>query len=85
MSRTINDIYQQMLAAKEADSRLSVLTSNSSAAVWKLLLYVAAASVWVVEERFDMFRAEITDLLESKKARHFEMVSPASAQLPAWG
>lgn len=67
MSRTINDIYQQMLAAKEADSRLSVLTSNSSAAVWKLLLYVAAASVWVVEERFDMFRAEITDLLESKK------------------
>ncbi|MDY0200962.1 MAG: hypothetical protein RBR40_08240 [Tenuifilaceae bacterium] len=67
MARTINDIYQQMLAAKEADSRLSVLTSNSLAGIWKLLLYVAAAAVWAVEEQFDMFKAELTDLLESKK------------------
>lgn len=67
MARTINEIYEQMLSAKQADSRLSALTSNSLAAIWKLLLWVAAAGIWVVEEQLYMFRAELTDLLESKK------------------
>jgi len=67
MSRKINDIYEQMLSAKQAESSLQGLTSNSLTAIWRLLLYVAAVGVWVVEEQFAMFRAELTDLLESKK------------------
>ena len=58
--RTIQEIYDQLVSAKDNDPELNTrLTSTSSVAVWKLLFYIIAVAVWVHEGLFDAFKNEV--------------------------
>lgn len=47
--RTIEDIYNEMLTAKEAQAELAVLNSESKTAIWRLLFYIVAVAIWSLE------------------------------------
>lgn len=73
MSRTIKQIYDDMITEKETFSSLSSLVPNpdtsqtflsdlttmSKVAVWRLLFWVVAVAIWSHEQIFDIHKAEI--------------------------
>jgi hypothetical protein len=59
MARTIAEIKQEMIDAKNADSNLDGLTSTSSTAVWNLFFFIVAASIAFFESLFDLFKEDI--------------------------
>ncbi|WP_407512796.1 nucleotidyltransferase [Elizabethkingia miricola] len=65
--RTIEDIYKLMIAEKERQDALSGLTSNSKAAVWRLLFYIVAFAIYTHEQIFDFHKNELSDLLKQEK------------------
>lgn len=76
MARTVNDIYDSLIAEKEnltnlsglqpdpddAQTFLQDLTSTSKVAIWRLMLYLVAFGTHVLEVLFDTHKAEILDL-----------------------
>lgn len=62
MARTIDQIYGEMIAEKEASANLTGLTSNSRVAVWRLIFYICAVGIKVVEDLFDYH----IDIVEQK-------------------
>ncbi|OBS13384.1 hypothetical protein ATE49_13145 [Elizabethkingia miricola] len=66
--RTITDIYNALLAEKERQAELSGLTSNSKAAVWKLMFYIVAFAIYTHEQIFAAHQAELEVLLRKEKA-----------------
>ncbi|NDC41569.1 MAG: nucleotidyltransferase [Chitinophagia bacterium] len=68
MARSIDTIYAQIIAAKEADSNLAGLTSTSATAIWRLWAYVTAVCTWTLENLFDSHKAEVTALIAAEKA-----------------
>ncbi len=67
MARTIEAIYADILAKKESDPNLAVLSSTSKTAVWRLWLYVTAYAIWVLETLFDAHKAEVNLILSEQK------------------
>ncbi|MFW2137095.1 nucleotidyltransferase [Chryseobacterium sp. TY4] len=67
MARTIEIIYADLLAKKEATPELAVLTSTSKTAIWRLWLYVTAYAIWVLETFFDTHKAEVNSILSELK------------------
>lgn len=63
MARTIEAIYADLLAKKEADPNLAALSSTSKTAIWRLWLYVVAYASWVNETLFDQLVEEIRAIL----------------------
>ncbi len=73
MSRTIQEIYNEMIAQKQnmaalkslepnidsAQSLLSQLTTPSKVALWRLLFFVVSVGIWVHEQLFDIHKQEI--------------------------
>ncbi|HRO76659.1 MAG TPA: hypothetical protein PLP27_10985 [Crocinitomicaceae bacterium] len=67
MARTIREIYDEMISEKETMTELSALqpnissyqtlmndlTTQSKVAVWRLIFFVVAFSIWTVEKLFD--------------------------------
>ena len=66
--RTITDIYNALLAEKERQEELSGLTSNSKAAVWRLMFYIVAFAIYTHEQIFGAHQAELEVLLRKEKA-----------------
>ncbi len=66
MARTINTIYSDIITAKNAEPALINLDSSSSTAVYKLIAYIVATAIFVVETAFDLFRSEIDGIIASK-------------------
>ena len=71
--RTITQIYEEMVAAKEAEPGLASLSSASRVAMWRLLFYTVASALYVQEVLFGLFQDE---------ARALAATSPAGT--PAW-
>jgi hypothetical protein len=67
MARTITEIQQSMIAAKNADSTLSGLTSTSNVAIWLLWTYVVAVCQWVLESLFDAHKSEVSGIITAQK------------------
>lgn len=67
MARTINEIQQSIIDAKNADATLTGLNSNSRVAVWLLWTWVVATSQWVTENLFDAHKAEVNAILASQR------------------
>ena len=67
MARSIEEIYAYILAKKEADPNLDVLSSNSKTAVWRLWLYVTAYAIWTLETLFDVHKSEVSTILAELK------------------
>lgn len=62
MARTIDTIYQSLLTEKNANTTLSAqLTNVSATARYKLLFYVIAVAVHLLETLFDAHKAEVND------------------------
>lgn len=65
MARSIEDIAAQMIAAKEADSNLSGLTSTKQTSIWRLWIFIVAACINVFEQMIDLFKIEIETTVEN--------------------
>ncbi len=58
--RTIQEIFDELIAAKDANAELSIkLTSASATAIWKLLFYIIAVTIWVHEGLFYKHQEEV--------------------------
>jgi hypothetical protein len=69
MARTVTEIHKGLLDMVQADAVLGVvLTSTSSTAVFRLILYIAAYCAFSVETIYDFFRIEMDDKLAREKA-----------------
>lgn len=76
MSRTITQIYDALIAEKEALDALSGLlptpddaqtflqdlTTTSKVGIWRLFLWTVAVAIWAHEVLFDRYEAKILDL-----------------------
>lgn len=59
MSRTITEIHNELIQAKEAEPKLDVLDSPSNFAVWRLWLYIIAVAIWTHEQLFERHKKEV--------------------------
>lgn len=67
MARTIAQIQQSIITAKQADPTLSGLSSTSSVAMWLLWTYVVATCQWVLENYFDAHRSEVDQIIANQR------------------
>jgi len=68
MARTITEIQQQIIAAKDAEPVLSAHSwSTSKVAIWRLWTYITAVCIWSLEQLFDYHKAEVAALLAASK------------------
>lgn len=66
MARTIVDIQKEIFDNIAADENLTELNSASKVAIWRLMVFVVAFSIWVLENLFDTHKKEVNDILETK-------------------
>ena len=64
MARTIDTIFNEMVAQKNATPALNELTSSSATAIWRLMLYVVAFAVHVLEVLWDEYRKEVDTAID---------------------
>lgn len=62
MARTVNEIYGVMVAAKEATPELAGLTSNSATAIWRLIFFIAATAIAIVEALAEVAARDLDQL-----------------------
>jgi hypothetical protein len=67
MARTITEIQQSIITAKNSDPTLADLSSTSNTAIWKLWTYVVAVCMWTLENLFDFHKQEVTNILATRK------------------
>lgn len=69
MARSINEIQEEIIAAKNSDSILSAeLTSNSKTSIWILFTYVVAVCIYTLEKLFDIHKTEMLSLIAQQKS-----------------
>jgi hypothetical protein len=59
MARTVAQIKQSMLDAKNADTTLSALTSTSQTAKWNLYYFIVASCIAIFEQLQDLFKTDL--------------------------
>lgn len=67
MARTIAQIQQSIIDAKNSDSTLSGLTSTSNTAIWLLWTWVVATVIFSLEMLFDSHKSEVQTILDNQK------------------
>jgi hypothetical protein len=67
MARTIAQIQQDIITAKNADTTLSTLSSTSNVAIWRLWAYVVAFCQWALEVLFDKHKDEVNAIISNQK------------------
>jgi len=67
MARTIAQIKQAIIDAKNADVNLSGLSSTSNVAIWRLWTYIVAFCQWTIETFFDLHVAEVKGIIATQK------------------
>ena len=65
MARSIQEIYDDMVTVKNNRLELARLTSNSSSAIWRLILYVVAVGIHTLEKIFDTHRDEVNEIIQN--------------------
>jgi hypothetical protein len=73
MARSISQIKQSMLDAKNADPTLSTLTSTSQTAKWNLYYFIVASCIAIFEQLQDIFKVELETI-----------ASTAAPSTPQW-
>ena len=66
MARTSAQIFDNMVAAKNAEPSLAGLTSNSATAFWRLIFWVCANAIAVLELAWDAFKITVQSLLDAQ-------------------
>jgi hypothetical protein len=59
MARTVNEIYTSIITAKESESDLSGLTSDSNRAIWRLWAFITASCIAIFEQIMDVYVSTI--------------------------
>lgn len=67
MARTIAEIQQSIIDAKNADPVLFGLSSRSNVAIWRLWTYVVAVCQWTLEKLFDAHKVEVSNIIGTMK------------------
>lgn len=62
MARSIDDIQQEIIDAKDADATLSGLTSPSAVSIWRLWSRIVAGAIETQEQLWDAFKAELEQI-----------------------
>lgn len=65
MARTVAQIKQSMLDAKNAESALSGLTSTSQTAKWNLFFFIVASCIAIFEQLQDLFKSDLETIAAS--------------------
>jgi hypothetical protein len=65
MARTVAQIKQSMLDAKNADPTLSQLTSTSQTAKWNLYYFIVASCIAIFEQLQDLFKVDLEAIASS--------------------
>ena len=68
MARTIAEIQQSIIAAKDAEPTLAVLSSSGPQSIWRSWTFVIAFCTFVLESLFDLHSAEVDTRLAAKTA-----------------
>ena len=68
MARTIEEIKEEILRAKEQEASLDALNSTSKTAIWRLWMYITAFAIWILEKLFDTHKSEVTEMLRQLKS-----------------
>lgn len=68
MARTIVAIQQEIFDGIAANENLAGLTSQSKAAIWRLMVFVVAFSIWLLETLFDQHKKEIDTAIYEQKS-----------------
>lgn len=66
MARTIGVIQQKMLDSIVADENLVGLNSQSKVSIYRLIVFIVAFSIWVLENLFDQHKKEVNDIIDAK-------------------
>jgi hypothetical protein len=66
MARSIGVIQKEMLDAITADENLVGLNSQSKVSIFRLIVFIVAFSIWVLENLFDTHKKEVDDIIEAK-------------------
>lgn len=64
MARTITEIRDEIITAKNAETELAELTSDSKTAIWRLWAYVVATVIYAHEVFFEAFRDELQEVVD---------------------
>ena len=67
MARTIEQINNEIIKAKESEPALAGLTSTSKVAIWRLWAYITAFVIWTLEKIFDEHKKEVSEALSEQK------------------
>lgn len=62
MARSIDEIQQEIIDAKDADPNLAALNSPSAVAIWRLWSRIVAGSQETEEQLWDVFQAELEQI-----------------------
>lgn len=73
MARTVAQIKQSMIDAKNADAALSGLTSTSQTAKWNLYFFIVASCIAIFEQLQDLFKIDLENI-----------ASTAAPSTPQW-
>lgn len=68
MARKIEAIQQEMFESISANANLVGLTSTSKVSIWRLLIFIVAFSIWVLENLFDTHDKEVKEVIQNDKA-----------------
>ena len=63
MARTVNTIYNAILADKANYAELSDLSTTSQTGIWRLWAYITALAIHLHERIFDAFKVEVNELI----------------------
>lgn len=66
MARSIGVIQQEMHDAITANENLAGLNSQSKTSIFRLIVFIVAFSIWVLENLFDTHKKEVDDIIEAK-------------------
>jgi hypothetical protein len=67
MARTITEIKNIIITAKNNEAALAGLTSTSATAIFNLWAYVVAVAIWTLEVIFDTHKTEIDNKIASSR------------------
>ena len=67
MARTITEIENEILIAKNSNATLQTIDTNSRFSVWGAIVYVVAFVIHTLERFIDLFKTEVYTAIEQKR------------------
>lgn len=74
MARTIEQIKQQIITQKNADSTLSGLNSPSQTAIYNLWAFITAVAIGIFEQLLDLYKSDIETIVSKSHGSHLAWI-----------